>query len=202
MRQKTGLSPNRSSVSQRRAEVTRLVKGSRVVVTLSIAHKNAKIDWDDLNAEKGYDRMKRYSASKLANALFFFELDRRLRASGSPVTAVGSHPGSAATDLGRYLGPLQILLPLVKVFLNTAAMGAWPTLQAATGDVTPGEYYGPTGLAGIRGVSGEVSRAPQAQDSALAQRLWDVSVAMTGITPALPPADRQTTQLHASEAHK
>jgi NAD(P)-dependent dehydrogenase (short-subunit alcohol dehydrogenase family) len=169
---------------------------------LNIAHKNAKIDWEDLNAEKGYDRMKRYSASKLANALFFFELDRRLRASGSPVTAVGCHPGSAATDLGRYLGPLQILLPLVKVFLNTAAMGAWPTLQAATGDVTPGGYYGPTGLAGIRGVSGEVSRAPQVQDSALAQRLWDVSVAMTGITPALPPADRPTTQLHASEAHK
>jgi len=165
-------------------------KGARVVVTSSIAHRGAKIDWDDLNAEKSYSRLGRYSASKLANALFFFELDRRLRASGSPVIAVGCHPGFASTDLGRYLGPLQILLPLVKVFLNTAAMGAWPTLQAASGRVTPGGYYGPTGFREIRGASGEASRAAQAQDSELARRLWDVSVAMTGIDPGLPPVDQ------------
>lgn len=161
---------------------------ARVVVTSSIAHRNAKIDWNDLNAEKSYNRMRRYSASKLANAMFFFELDRRLRAAGSPVTAVGCHPGMAATDLGRYMGPLQILLPLVRLFLNTAAMGAWPALEAATGTVTPGGYYGPTGFRGIRGVSGKASRSAEAQDRALARRLWDVSVAMTGIDPGLPPA--------------
>jgi NAD(P)-dependent dehydrogenase (short-subunit alcohol dehydrogenase family) len=160
--------------------------GSRIVVTSSIAHRNAKFDWDDLNAEKSYNRSGRYAASKLANALFFFELDRRLRAAGSPVTAVGCHPGFASTDLGRYMAPLQILLPLVRLFLNTAAMGAWPTLQAATRPVTPGGYYGPTGFREIRGVSGEASRSSEAQDPAVAQRLWDVSVAMTGIDPGLP----------------
>lgn len=159
---------------------------ARVVVTSSIAHRNAKIAWDDLNAEQSYTRFQRYAASKLANALFFFELDRRLRAAGSPVTAVGCHPGSAATDLGRYMGPLQVLMPLVRLFLNTAAMGAWPTLQAATGPVKPGAYYGPTGFAGIRGVSGEAFRTAQAQDPVLARRLWDVSIAMTRIDPALP----------------
>jgi NAD(P)-dependent dehydrogenase (short-subunit alcohol dehydrogenase family) len=163
-------------------------EGARVVVTSSIAHRNAKIDWNDLNAEKSYDRFRRYAASKLANALFFFELNRRLRAAGSPVTAVGCHPGSAATDLGRHMGPLQILLPLVRLALNTAAMGAWPTLQAATGPVTPGGYYGPTGFREIRGVSGEGSRSAQAQDQKLAERLWEVSVAMTGIDPGLAPA--------------
>jgi len=161
-------------------------EGSRVVVTSSIAHRNANIDWDDLNAEKSYDRVRRYAASKLANALFFFELDRRLRASGSSVTAVGCHPGFAATDLGRYMGPLKILLPLVGLFLNSAAKGAWATLQAATGRVTSGGYYGPIGFGGIRGVSGEASRSAQAQDRELARRLWDVSVAMTGIDPGLP----------------
>lgn len=160
-------------------------KGSRVVVTSSVAHKTAKIDWEDLNAEKSYDRMKRYSASKLANALFFFELDRRLRASGSPVTAVGCHPGMAATDLGRYLGALQILNPLVKVVLNSASKGAWPALEAATGIIKPGAYYGPIGFGGVRGISGEASRSTQALDSALAQRLWDRSVTMTGIDPGL-----------------
>jgi NAD(P)-dependent dehydrogenase (short-subunit alcohol dehydrogenase family) len=62
-------------------------RGARVVVTSSLAHRTANIDWDDL-----------------ANALFFVELDRRLRAAGSPVTAVGCHPGFA-TAPPRGLGP-------------------------------------------------------------------------------------------------
>lgn len=64
-------------------------------------------------------------------------------------------------------------------------MGAWPTLQAATGKVSPGGYHGPIGFAELRGPSGEASRARQAQDPELAQRLWDVSVAMTGNRPRL-----------------
>ena len=160
-------------------------RGARVVVTSSFAHRSANIDWDDLHAERAYDRTKRYAASKLANALFFVELDRRLRAAGSPVTAVGCHPGFAATDLGRYMGPLQFLNPLVRLILNSAAKGAWPTLQAATGRVRPGGYYGPIGFGGIRGVSGEAELAPTAQDPALARRLWDASVAATGIDPGL-----------------
>lgn len=162
-------------------------EGSRVVVTSSFAHRNASLDWDDLNAEKGYDKTKRYAASKLANALFFFELDRRLRASGSPVMAVGCHPGFAATDLGRHMGALQILLPLTGLLLNSAAKGAWPALQAATGPVKAGGYYGPIGFGGIRGVSGEAPITAQAQNEELARRLWDTSVAMTGIDPGLLP---------------
>jgi NAD(P)-dependent dehydrogenase (short-subunit alcohol dehydrogenase family) len=163
-------------------------KGSRVVVTSSLAHRRGNLDWDDLNAEKTYDKAQRYADSKLANALFFFELDRRLRASGSPVTAVGCHPGYAATELGRNLGALQILLPLVALFLNNASMGALPTVQAATGPITPGGYYGPIGFREIRGASGGATRTAAAQDPTLAQRLWEVSAAMTGIDPGLPPA--------------
>jgi NAD(P)-dependent dehydrogenase (short-subunit alcohol dehydrogenase family) len=154
-------------------------------VTSSFAHRTANIDWDDLHAERAYDRTKRYAASKLANALFFVELDRRLRAAGSPVTAVGCHPGWAATDLGRYMAPLQFLNPLVRIVFNSPAKGAWPTLQAATGRVRPGAYYGPIGFGGIRGVSGEAKLAPTAQDPALARRLWDASVAATCIDPGL-----------------
>ena len=161
----------------------------RAVVTASLAHRKGRIDWDDLNAEHRYHRFERYRASKLANALFLFELDRRLRASGSPVTAVGCHPGLAATDLGRHAGPFQIFTSLVGMFLNTAAMGAWPTLQAATASVTPGGYYGPIGLGESRGASGEASRAPHALDPAAARRLWDISVAMTGTDPGLAPVD-------------
>ncbi|CAD1789565.1 short chain dehydrogenase [Xanthomonas arboricola pv. juglandis] len=160
--------------------------GSRVVVTSSIAHLKATLDWDDLNAERSYSKGDRYGASKLANALFFFELDRRLRATRSPIVAVGAHPGVASTSLGRHMGPIQVMGPLVGLLLNSAAKGAWPALLAATGPVKPGGYYGPTGFCGIRGVAGEARRAPQAEDPALARRLWDISVAMTGINPGLP----------------
>src|SRR2546425_12372150 len=160
--------------------------GSRIVVTSSIAHLKAKIDWDDLNAERSYSKGDRYGASKLANALFFFELDRRLRATRSPITAVGAHPGVASTSLGRHMGPVQLVGPIVGLLLNSAAKGAWPALLAATGPVKPGGYYGPTGFGGISGVAGEAKRAPQAEAPALAKRLWDVSIAMTGIAPGLP----------------
>jgi len=160
--------------------------GSRVVVTSSVAHLKAKIDWDDLNAEKSYIKTERYGGSKLANALFFFELDRRLRAAKSPVTAIGVHPGIAATSLGRHMGIAQIAGPIVGLLLNSADKGAWPALLAATGKVKPGGYYGPTGFGGTRGVAGEAKRAPHGEDPALAKRLWEVSIAMTGIDPGFP----------------
>ena len=162
--------------------------GSRVVVTSSIAHLKAKIDWDVINADKRYIKNDRYGGSKLANALFFFELDRRLRAAKSPVTAIGVHPGVASTSLGRHMGLIQIVGPIVGLLLNSADKGAWPALLAATGKVKPGGYYGPTGFGGIRGVAGDAKRAPHAEDPALAKRLWDVSIAMTGIDPGLPAA--------------
>ena len=84
------------------------------------------------------------------------------------------------------MGPVQLVGPIVGLLLNSAAKGAWPALLAATGPVKPGGYYGPTGFGGIRGVAGEAKRAPQAEDPALAKRLWDVSIAMIGIDPGLP----------------
>ena len=162
--------------------------GARVVVTASLAHQRGNIRWDDLGAEKSYNRSLRYSDSKLANMLHFAELDRRLRAAGSPVIALGCHPGVAATELMRHTGPFRMFNPVMGLLLNTAAMGAWPALQAATGEVEPGGYYGPRNIGGMRGTSGKASRSKAARDPALAQRLWQVSVEMTGIDPGLAPA--------------
>lgn len=163
--------------------------GSRVVITASLAHKGGNIVWDDLNAEKDYNRTQRYSDSKLANMLHFAELDRRLRAAGSPVTAVGCHPGVAATELMRHAGVFRVFTPVFGLLLNTAAQGAWPALQAAAApEVNHGGYYGPQRMGEMKGPSGEAKRSPQAEDTWLARQLWDVSVEMTGIDPGLAPA--------------
>ncbi|MCD7095354.1 SDR family NAD(P)-dependent oxidoreductase [Klebsiella quasipneumoniae subsp. quasipneumoniae] len=159
---------------------------SRVVVTSSGLHRDATIDWDDLNAEKSFQWLSRYSNSKLANLLFVFELDRRLRGAGVPVTAVACHPGLAGTELGRSSAMGKMVMPLVGLLLNTPAMGAWGALHAATGEVKPGGYYGSKGLRELRGPSYECFPAERARDPQSAKRLWDVSVQMTGIDPELP----------------
>ncbi|MEW6438611.1 MAG: oxidoreductase [Pseudomonadota bacterium] len=162
--------------------------GSRIVVTSSGLHKGAKIDWDDLNAEKSFSGIPRYAASKLANLLFLFELDRRLRAAAAPIMAVGCHPGLAGTGLGSQTALSKIVMPLAGLILNTPAMGAWAALQAATGQVKPGGYYGPTAVRELRGPSHECRPSEDARNPQLATRLWDVSIAMTEIDPGLPAA--------------
>jgi len=163
----------------------------RAVITGSASHRTGVIDFDDLdNAKKSYGHASRYANSKLANMLFLFELDQRLRAAGSPIVAVGAHPGLAITRLGREQKLLRsIAVPLAKLFrLNTAAMGAWPSLQAATSVVHPGGYYGPIGWKELKGPSGPSSRSPNAVDANIAKRLWDRSIELTGVDPALAAA--------------
>lgn len=155
--------------------------GSRIVATSSGLHRNAKIEWDDLDAQKRYQWMPRYAASKLANLLFIFELDRRLRAAGLPVTAAACHPGLAGTHLARDSWWGDIAMSLIGLLFNTPAQGAWGALQAATGPVKPGGYYGPTKFSELRGPSGECTPSPDARNPELARRLWELSVRLTGI---------------------
>lgn len=162
--------------------------GARVVVTGSLAHRFGRVDWDDLDAHKSYRTAQRYADSKLANLLFLFELDKRLRAAGSPVAAIGCHPGVAATELGRHSGITNFFFKYFSWILNTSAMGSYPTLQASTDPAAvPGAYYGPQGMGEMRGQSGLAKRKNTALDAAAASRLWDVSIEKTGIDPGLAP---------------
>lgn len=163
--------------------------GARVVVTASTAHRLGKIEWDDLDGKAGSNRYQRYMNSKLANLLHMAELDRRLAAARIPLTVAACHPGMAATELMRDFAAIRIFNPLLAVIFNTAAQGAWPTLQAATDpDAQSGEYYGPLRLGESAGPSGIASRTARSRDPELSRRLWEVSVEMTGVDPGLPPA--------------
>lgn len=159
----------------------------RIVVTASIAHKNGTMDYSDLDASRSYHNWPRYQMSKLADLLFMYELDRRLSAAGRATQAIGCHPGVAMTELTRHLPlPLRYMTPLATPFFNSAAQGAWPTLQAATGaHVQGGDYLGPQGLGEISGRSGPARATRDARDPKLARDLWRRSIDLTGVDPGI-----------------
>lgn len=160
---------------------------ARVVTLSSIEHKAGHLDFDDLQLEHGYAPRKAYRQSKLANAAFGLELDRRLRAAGSSVRSVLAHPGYSATNL-QSTGPTGIMKALMsvsnRVVAQSAERGALPTLYAATaGGVEGGEYYGPDGIAEIRGRHPKrVEVIPEGRDPEVGRRLWDVSEELTGVS--------------------
>jgi NAD(P)-dependent dehydrogenase (short-subunit alcohol dehydrogenase family) len=163
------------------------VRGSRVVTVSSMGHRiRAAIHFDDLQWEHNYDRVAAYGQSKLANLLFTYELQRRLAARGQPTTAaLAAHPGSSSTELTRNLP--AIFKPAVAVvgplLFQSAAMGALPTLRAATDpDAEGGQYYGPDGLGEQRGHPKLVSSSAQSHDEDIQRRLWKVSEELTGVT--------------------
>ncbi len=163
------------------------VRGSRVVTVSSVGHRlRAAIHFDDLQWEHRYSRVGAYGQAKLANLLFTYDLQRRLAARETPTTiAVAAHPGGSNTELARNLP--AVFKPVVAVFnavgTQSAAMGALPTLRAATDpDVQGGQYYGPDGLGEQRGHPKVVSSSAQSHDEDLQRRLWKVSEELTGVS--------------------
>ena len=163
------------------------VAGSRVVTVSSIGHRiRADIHFDDLQWEHGYNRVSAYGQAKLANLLFTYELQRRLAArSGAKTIAVAAHPGGSNTELTLNLP--TIMKPAAAVFgpllFQSPAMGALPTLRAATDPhVEGGQYYGPDGMGELRGHPQLVSSSKQSHDEDLQHRLWKVSEELTGVT--------------------
>jgi len=159
------------------------VEGSRVVTVSSFGHKiMAKIHFDDLKFDRGYNRVAAYGQSKLANLLFTYELQRRLTAKGAPTTALAAHPGFSDTELMRHL-PSIIPEPLWRLFTQPADMGALTTLRAATDPTAHGgQYYGPGGIGELQGHPKVVASSKQSHDEDLQRRLWTVSEELTGVT--------------------
>lgn len=153
----------------------------RIVVVASDAAKWGKIRFDDLMGERKYMRWTAYGQSKLANLLFLRELARR---AAGRVLVAGAHPGYAATNLQAAPGlPGRVMALGNRLIAQSDQDGAMPQLYAATmPDVTTGEYFGPSGLLGLRGAPHRVMPVKAAQDDAAAARLWSVSEQLTGVT--------------------
>jgi NAD(P)-dependent dehydrogenase (short-subunit alcohol dehydrogenase family) len=145
---------------------------SRIINVSSGAHSHVGMDFDDLQAEQGYDPKQVYSRSKLANILFTYELARRLKGTG--VTANCLNPGVVATGmLADYMG--------VASEAGTAStFGAKPEEGAETSIYLAAS-------AEVERVTGKYFERKQARrssresyDEAPARRLWELSERLTG----------------------
>ncbi|WP_421733911.1 oxidoreductase [Cellulomonas sp.] len=161
---------------------------ARVVSLSSITHKRAHLDFDDLMSERDYRASPAYGRSKLATTLFGLELDRRLRATSSPVISVLAHPGLTRTNLTprawEHRGRLgRVIARGGLLVTQSVEQGTLPQLLAATGpDVRGGQFFGPSGLGETRGRVVEARLGPEARDPAVARRLWTAAEKLTGVS--------------------
>ncbi len=174
----------------------------RVVTVSSIAHKNGRLNFADLQSSRDYSPTRAYQQSKLADLIFAIELERRLRATGSRIMSMAAHPGVAPTNLFQsseqrplYRWARGWMTRAFGLLLNSEAGGAIPTLYAATSPGAEGGcYYGPQGLLEMRGDDvGLAKVAPQARERAAAEQLWNICVDLSGI----PMLDVRHTRVSA-----
>ncbi|UDY35149.1 oxidoreductase [Dermatobacter hominis] len=161
------------------------VDGSRVVTVASLGHwAPFAFDLDDVRAEDRYNRFAAYSRSKLANLMFTYELHRRLVAAGAPTAALAAHPGGSDTELARHVPFSDLMHSRLSALAQSAAMGALPTLRAATDPTAGGgQYYGPDRLFETRGHPIVVRSSRRSQDRGLQALLWARSEELTGVRP-------------------
>lgn len=159
---------------------------SRVVSLSSGAHQYASEgpNFDDLQSEQNYSKMGAYAQSKLACLMFGNELQRRLDHAGKQILSVSAHPGMAPTELARHMPWYQLLFLkyTIGLFLfHPVEAAAMPTVLAALGtDVKGGDYLGPQGVLEMVGKPGLAKKSNASQDTAMAERLWDISEQLTG----------------------
>lgn len=155
----------------------------RVVTMSSSFHWFGRLDLDDVNWEhRRYRRWAAYEQSKLANLLFTYELGRRLEAAGSTVSSYGVHPGYVSTNL---MSHTETMLDSVmslgnRLFAQSPAMGALPTLYAATAGLPNGSFVGPDLI--LRGTPKVVRSSPASYDREKAAALWSLSEKLTDVT--------------------
>ena len=166
-----------------RTEETR----GRIVVVASLGYKMGlrTIRFDDMNWDRNYSANPAYSQSKLAQMMFAYELQDRVKAVGKNVEVYVCHPGSSATSLISTSGSLasRIVFGLMSLspMVQSAERGAYPEVMCATEDgLQQRALYGPTGRMEWVGPVGKGTLEPHAYDKPVMARLWDRSEEETG----------------------
>ncbi|MBO7921621.1 SDR family oxidoreductase [Alteromonas sp. K632G] len=160
----------------------------RIVVVSSEGHKMGlrAIQFDDMNWDKNYHPNKVYSQSKLAQMMFAYELQDKIKAAGKNVKVYVCHPGASNTSLIRESASLMTRISwafMVKIGLaQTAEKGAYPEVMCATEEnLKERAYYGPTGLMNFGGPVGEGKLESFVVQKDALTRLWALSEKETAI---------------------
>ncbi|WP_299921783.1 SDR family oxidoreductase [uncultured Pelagimonas sp.] len=159
----------------------------RIVVVASLGYNMGikTIQFDDMNWDKNYSANPVYSQSKLAQMMFAYELQDRIKAEGRTVEVYVCHPGSSATSListsGGFLTRVVWWLMTKSPMVQTAEKGAYPEVMCATeSGLEQRALYGPTGRMEFVGPVGKGTLHPHAYDKTVMSKLWDVSENATG----------------------
>ena len=159
----------------------------RIVVVASLGYKMGirTIQFDDMNWDKNYSANAVYSQSKLAQMMFAYELQDRLKATDSRVEVYVCHPGASATSLISTSGGLFTRVTWWMMsktpMVQSAEKGAYPEVMCATEDgLAQRALYGPTGWMQTGGPVGKGTLNPHAYDKPVMGKLWTVSEKATG----------------------
>lgn len=157
-------------------------QSARIVTVSSFGYKGAEIDFDNLKSEKGYDAVREYGQSKLADLIFSIELDRRIKAKGDKVLSIAAQPGANSTELTRHT-PDEAVVTMKERFggFMEPWQGALPTLYAAVSDeAIGGNMYEPNEN-GFKGYPALATLDENALDETVAKKLWSIAEKATGI---------------------
>ena len=149
--------------------------GARVVSTASDAHKSGKLDFSDLQSEKGYRSFRVYGTTKLENILFTRELARRLKGTGATANCV--RPGFVGTRFGQNNASNIFLKGLSRTIMSFGLKpeeGAKTIIYLASSS----EVEGKSGGYYYKCKPEQPTAAAQNDEDA--RHLWDVSARIAG----------------------
>lgn len=159
----------------------------RVISLSSVAARQGKINFEDLQSEQNYVPMTAYSQSKLACLMFAFELQKQSDANKWGITSIAAHPGLSRTTLltsnAEGKGVASKLRTYAAFLFQPVTQGALPTLYAATDpEAQAGGYYGPHALLETRGYPTNAKIPARALDTNVSEQLWQQSEKLAGVS--------------------
>jgi NAD(P)-dependent dehydrogenase (short-subunit alcohol dehydrogenase family) len=167
---------------------------SQIINVGSDAHKSATLRLDDMHLRSHkWAAYPAYARSKLAVMLWGLELDRRLRAAGSPVTTQLTHPGWVSSNLSnvsdtRVMAVFhRVVEALANRFGNDIEEGAAPTLYCISEPIPPGSYVGIDGRLGLKGGPVLTGRSAVACDYEAAAKVFEFGEKETGTNFLVQP---------------
>jgi retinol dehydrogenase 12 len=151
---------------------------ARIICVGSDSHFHGKINFHDLSLGKKYHGIKAYAQSKLANVMYVYELDRRLKALNiSNITVNCVQPGLVKTDIGlkHTISLHGIAWRIRRLGGVSPAKGAETSIYLATSDEVKGE----SGKYWDKCKPKPSSKSSYVREDA--ERLWDICCELTQI---------------------